>query len=117
MHNVQEKACNRLHNVHSPKSWRQSSLPEKKSKMNALKSTYRAMNAVMPSECFLADNMPVPTPADNLKKHLAGVAAETLDEIIEATGYAANGVAVGYDAQRDADINSAARRELARRLA
>lgn len=46
MHNVQIKACNGLHNVHSPWSWRQSSLRQNKNKLQM--RTHSLIHVVTP---------------------------------------------------------------------
>lgn len=88
-----------------------------KTKMNSLENLIKSITAPVTADALLNDNSPSLTNAEAAAKYLAVASVEDLDEIVEDTDYAVNGVAIGAEAGRDAWINVVARAEAARRMA
>lgn len=84
--------------------------------MNSLEKLIKSITAPVTADALLNDNSPTATNGEAVAKYLATASGEDVEEIVEETDYAANGVAIGAEAARDAWINAVARKEVARRM-
>jgi len=85
--------------------------------MNSLEKLVKSITAPVTADALLNDNEPVATNGEAAAKYLAAASVEEVEEIAEETDYAANGVAIGAEAGRDAWLNAAATKEVSRRMA
>lgn len=84
--------------------------------MNSLKKLIKSITAPVTAAALLNDDAPTANNGEAAAKYFAKASVDLLDEIAEETDYARHGVAVGPEAGRDAWINVAARKEIARRM-
>jgi hypothetical protein len=84
--------------------------------MNSLGKLIKSITAPVTADALLKDNSPTATNSEAAAKYLAAASVEDVEEIVEETDYAANGVAIGAEAGRDAWINAAALKEVGRRM-
>ena len=85
--------------------------------MNSLEKLVKSITAPVTADALLNDNSAVATNGEAAAKYLAAASIEHVEEVLEETDYAANGVALGAASRRDAWINAAALQELGRRMA